>query len=165
VIALLKQARNDTANQDASEALRSLNRDQLLNVLAELLIDPDLEIRDNAVHALMKIDPYHGVDLIIPLLNDPLDSWRWYVCYALAYHGDERSIIPLTQVLLHDPDSDTRYMAASALENIGDERALPALRHAQQHDQGTDYEGRRIDTIAGEAIQAILNRSQQAPDQ
>jgi HEAT repeat protein len=155
---LLRKLLHGKTSEDALNELRSMNKEYLIDMLKDLLRDDDLYVRDGALRIMMDIDPTRGVDIIIPLLNDPMPEWRWYICGALADYGDARAVVPLTQVLLSDTDSDTRYMATLALEKIGNHLAIPALQHAQQFDQGTDYEGRRIDTLAAEAIQAILER-------
>lgn len=149
---------NKSLQQQILRLLNSYDRSLVFVFFDKLLRDPDLEVRDSAIKVLMAFDPKHGVDLLIPLLADPIESWRWYICGALADYGDQRAIEPLIQVLLNDPDDDTRYMAAVALENIGDSSAISALQHTEANDKGTDYEGRRISSQASKAITAIMNR-------
>jgi HEAT repeat protein len=152
-------------NINVDKNLRSIHAREpsySLQLFKELLQSENLLLRDIAIHVLLALEPHCGVDLLLPSLFDSEVSWRWYVCWALADYGDERAVIPLTEVLLKDSDSDTRFMAAAALEKIGDRRALPALYHAVQNDSGTDYEGREIRTMALSAIQMILSKQTQA---
>nr|WP_052295052.1 HEAT repeat domain-containing protein [Oscillochloris trichoides] len=138
--------------------LNSVDQDRVFNLFDSLLRDPDLEVRDCAIKMLMGFNPNRGVDLIIPLLTDTEEAWRWYICGALADYGDERAIEPLIQVLLNDPDDDTRYMAVVALGNIGDAQVIPVLQLVEEKDNGMDFEGRRISVRASKALSDIRAR-------
>lgn len=146
------------AIQSDIDSLRNMDRDKVLQQIRDMLLSDDLEFRDVAIKALFNIDPYNGVDIILYSLHDPLASWRWYICSALAYFGDVRAIPSLINVVMNDDDDETRYMAAFALEKIGDNSALSALQHVMQNDSGVDYENRKVAAMAEEAIQSIIQR-------
>jgi HEAT repeat protein len=165
VIDLLKQFGHPDDTHTAFEAIKSLDHEQVWKILGELVIDEDDHLGTAAIRSLVGIDAYQAVEVLLPHLTNSDSSIRWYICYVLEAFGDARSVEPLAHTALHDPDSDVRFTAVSALERTGDIRAIPALRHIQLHDRGTDYEGRRIDKMAVEAIEAITERAAQAPNQ
>jgi HEAT repeat protein len=138
--------------------LQSLDRQWVIGVLTTLLADPDPEMRCDAAEALVRIDPKCALDVILPLLNDPVSSVRWHICGLLHDFGDERASAHLVKVLLEDPEGDVRLLAAAALGNVGNHTVIPALRQAQQFDDGIDYEGRRVRDMAAEAIDSILGK-------
>jgi|GEM_PF-4780465 len=154
---LLYKTQQSQEAELALQSLRTLDREHLLQVFRAIFAN-DFQLRDLAIKAVFAIDPYRAIELLLPALHDADATWRWYVCSAFADYGDERVVLPLTEVLVSDPDADTRFMAAVALAKIGDTHALAVLRHAEQFDRGADYEGRRVATMAAEAIRAILTR-------
>lgn len=155
VLTLLGQYHNTSKHEQIVQQLQALPRQPLLLIMRELLTISDLERLDTIIKVLVEINPHQAVDLFIPLLHHEEASLRWYICGLLADYGDIRAVEPLVEVLLHDEEGDVRYMAVIALEKVGDGRALSALQYAQQADRGADYEGRRIDKAATEALQAI----------
>ena len=155
VLTLLEHCHDTSERGQIVRQLQALPRQPVLLVMSELLHISDLERLDTIIKVLVAVDPHQAVDLFIPLLHHEEPSLRWYICGLLADYGDTQAVEPLVEVLLHDEESDVRYMAVIALEKVGDGRALSALQQAQQSDQGADYEGRRIDKAASEAIQAI----------
>jgi HEAT repeat protein len=126
--------------------------------LGGLLKGRDPDLRCDAAEALLRIDANQTLELVLPLLTDPISSVRWNTCGLLHDFGDQRAIPLLVAVLRNDPEADVRGMAAYALSEIGDPSALEALRQAAQSDDGTDYEGRRVCDAATDAIANILAR-------
>jgi hypothetical protein len=146
------------ARDKAVLALKALDRGAAIREFGRLLNGQDLELRCDAAEALLRIDADQTIDLVLPLLTDPISTVRWSTCGLLHDFGDKRAIPLLVQVLLNDPEADVRLIAAYALGEIGDRSALPALRQASQLDDGTDYEGRRVRDMASEAIESLLAR-------
>ena len=148
------------AREKAVLTLKALDRGAVIRELGRLLNSRNLELRCDAAEALLRIDSNQTIDLVLPLLADPISTVRWSTCGLLHDFGDQRAIPFLVQVLVNDPEGDVRLMAARALSEIGDRGALPALRQASQLDAGTDYEGRRIRDAATQAIESILSREE-----
>ena len=158
VLTLLEHYHDTSKHEQIVRQLQALPRQSLLLIMRELSTTSDMERLDTIIKVLVAVDPHQAVDLFIPLLHHEEASLRWYVCGVLADYGDTRAVEPLVGVLLQDEEGDVRYMAVIALEKVGDGRALSALQYAQQTDRGADYEGRRIDKAATEAIQTIESR-------
>jgi HEAT repeat protein len=95
--------------------LRAAGLKRLLPALTDFLRDPDLETRYLACTAAMLTDEPQGVELVLPLLNDPEPTVRWHVCGLMHDLGDERAIGPLTDRMKNDPDPQVRGDAAYAL--------------------------------------------------
>lgn len=159
LIATLRLLRHPLHKAAAYQRLQEFERKLLFQVLHEYINGKSRELKGLSIRAIMSLDSIQGVDWIIPLLDDPAEPLRWFVCFVLKSFGDTRSVLPLTQVLLQDPDGNIRFMAAAALERTGDYRAIEALRYVAQYDQGTDHEGRRVATMAEQAVIAIQARS------
>lgn len=157
-VRLLLKKRHTNDWSSALQQLQAIDGPLLVDVLIETLGDPDGDIRIGAAEAILRINPESGTPLVLSLLKDPENHVRWYICGLLHDFGDTRAVEPLVKLMQTDPDSDVRYIACYALSEIGDMRALSALRWVQQNDRGTDYEGRRVSEMAGEAIQSILAR-------
>jgi HEAT repeat protein len=140
--------------------LHAFDSNRLTNILTSILLS-DNGMRYNAAEALLWLDPQRGIDIVLPLLDDPkADSdIRYHICGLLSMFGDERAVEPLVNRLQQDPDDNVRHIAAFALSKVGDTRALPALRKAQQDDDGTDFEGRPISEAVQKAIDNILARN------
>ena len=137
--------------------LRAFKTEPLFDILSALLL-PDSDKRYSAAEAVLRLDTERGIELVLPLLEDPDSGVRYEVCGLLSAFGDERAIEPLTRTMMQDADGTIRHVAAFALGKIGDARALPALKWTQEHDLGTDFEGRPISEMAAESIEAIRAR-------
>lgn len=139
-------------------ALKALDRESTIGVLASMLNSPDAELRCDAAEALLRIDSSQTIGLVLPLLTDPDKVVRWNTCGLMHDFGDKRALQMLAKVLLSDPEGDVRHIAAYALGEIGDISVLPALRRAVEVDDGTDYRGDPVRDVATEAIENILTR-------
>jgi hypothetical protein len=139
--------------------LRAFDTEHLTKVLTDIITSEN-EMKYQAANALMSINSRHGVDILLPLLDNPHTSseMRHEICGLMSMFGDERAFEPLTRRLLYDPEGNVRAIAAFALGEIGDENVLPNLRWAQEHDQGTDFEGTPIKLLVQEAIDELLQR-------
>jgi HEAT repeat protein len=146
------------ARERAVSALQALDRGAVVRELTKLLDSQNVELRCDAAEALLRIDSNQTIELVLPLVSDPVSTVRWNTCGLLHDFGDRRAVPSLIAVLLNDPEPDVRLVAAQALSEIGDRGALSALRQASQLDEGTDHEGRRVRDAATEAIERILAR-------
>jgi HEAT repeat protein len=142
----------------ALKTLSALDRQGTMNILVEFLHDKtDSSLRCDSAEAILLLDP-NTVELVTPLLTDPLPSVRWNICGLMHDLGDHRATDGLVRVLTEDESGDNRYIAAWALGAVGAPSALPALQHAAASDDGTDREGRPVRDAALEAIDLILSR-------
>jgi HEAT repeat protein len=151
--------------KDASKEKRFIAVRTLANVgdgravpgLIEALADPDREVRDTAVHALVKIGAA-AVPMLLKTLQEDEPPFRAKAAAVLGYIGDPRSRMPLMAALgdteptvranaaealaayrkdkrlveplvfvLKDPDVRVRFNAAGSLWKIGDPSATPGL--------------------------------------
>jgi HEAT repeat protein len=148
------------ARESAISALKEFPRQEVVDLLANVLTSDDSQLRCDGAEALIKVDPAYAVALVIPLLKDPDGDVRWHACGLLHDCGDRRASEPLVRVLMEDPEGDVRLAAAWALGTVGDASALPALAHAVESDNGMDYEGRSVREAAAAATTEILQREQ-----
>jgi beta-lactamase regulating signal transducer with metallopeptidase domain len=89
-----------------------------IEVLAELLRDPDPEIRTLAAIRLDSVVYPPAVSGWVALLVDEDGSLRERAAISLGAIGDPAAIDALTSVLLNDPNSDVRRQAARSLGRI-----------------------------------------------
>jgi hypothetical protein len=136
--------------------------------LAEMLRDPDADIRQHAAAALRAIRPKaakavpalaaalkekdvrHAIAAaLVAALKDPKDDVRHRAADALGKIGD--AAVPALAAALNDPDKDVRRHAADALGKIGD-AAVPALA-AALNDPDEDVRHRAAGAL--ESLQAF----------
>jgi len=89
--------------------------------LANLLNDPDAEVRLQAAKALYKIGPHaeSAVPALITSLQDSGFGGRWMVAQALGEIGPAaRPAIPALAEVLNDPNPDLRKYAGEALQRL-----------------------------------------------
>jgi HEAT repeat protein len=129
-------------------------KQEAISEIKEFLSNPDPERRCDAIELLLLIDPPKTLDLILPLLNDPIDFVRNCVCQELEFNEcyDKKVAEPLIDRLLNDTNNDVRYRAAVLLGKIGDDRAKPALIWVISNDKGVNYEGDPISARAAWAL-------------
>ena len=161
VTRLLKKMRayESEISETAYQRLTEIDREEVIEVLTQLLDSPNSNLRCQAAETLVKLSPERGPGIILPYIESADSTFRWVICGLLSSYGTKEAVVPLINVLQSDPEADIRMLAAFALGRISDKRAVPALQRAQQHDKGTDYEGRRVADVAADAIDAILARS------
>lgn len=137
--------------------LSGVTKQKAIDEILPFLSNSDPEKRCDAIELLLMIDHHNTLDLILVLLNDPVDYVRNCVCEELDFHSimDDKVIDPLTASLLNDPDPDVRYQAAVLLGKIGNSEVIPALEWAASNDQGVNYEGDSISSRARWAINEI----------
>jgi HEAT repeat protein len=141
----------------AVRTLANVGDDRAVPGLIEALADSDREIRDMAIHALVKIRAA-AVQPLLAALKEGDAALRPKAAAVLGYIGDPRSRMPLMAALgdpepavranaaealaayrkdkrlveplvfvLKDPDVRVRFNAAGSLWKIGDPSATPAL--------------------------------------
>jgi len=147
----------------AVNMLRNSSEKQSQTLIAEVspfLNHTDPEIRCDAIELLMLCNPVKTIDLILPLLSDPVDFVRNCVCRELEFNEfyDKKVIDPLMNCLRHDLSNDVRYRAAVLLGKIGDNKAIQALEWAMVFDEGENYEGDSISARAQWALEEIQKR-------
>jgi beta-lactamase regulating signal transducer with metallopeptidase domain len=108
------ESRTDTRRRHAVTGL-SAHSEIGAEVLAELLDDPDPEIRRLAAIRLDSIIFPPAVPRWVGLLVDEDDSLRERAAISLGAIGDPAAIDALTSVLLNDQNSDVRRQAARSL--------------------------------------------------
>jgi beta-lactamase regulating signal transducer with metallopeptidase domain len=86
-----------------------------IEVLADLLRDPDPQVRRLAAIRLDSVTFPPAVPGWVALLVDEDDSLRERAAISLGAIGDPAAIDSLTSVLLNDPNSDVRRQAARSL--------------------------------------------------
>jgi len=103
-----------------------------------------------AAHLLGDLQDPRGVDLLLPLLDDPdVDA---IVPWSLARIGDRRAIAPLIGRTASD-DPSARVLAIDALERMQAREALPRLRELLEDHRKSNF-GTRT-TVAEAARHAI----------
>lgn len=129
----------------------------LLTELEPILHHPDPEIRCDVIELLLLIRPSATIDLVLPMLADPIDFVRNCVCQELEFNEfySTKALEPLINSLLHDPFGDVRYRAALLLGEIGDDRPMQALEWTVANDKGENYEGDLIKARAEWALKEL----------
>ncbi len=138
--------------------MRAVGAAMLFPALAKMFADPDLEVRCRASLAALLIDETRGIDLVLPLLNDPDNVVRWHVCGLMHDFGNFRAVASLIERMRADPNPQVRGTAAWALGAIGDPAALPALKAIVELDHEEDVQGWRPSDYAKDAIDEILEK-------
>lgn len=147
----------EDAMKRAIEEMRAAGSERLFPVLVDLLRGADVEIRCKSCEAIYWIDRHRGLDLVLPLLNDPESVVRWNTCGCLHDFRDARAIEPLIDRLKHDPDPHVRGTAAYALGGIGSPEAIPALVETVRSDHEADQLGYTPSWCAAGALDEILD--------
>jgi hypothetical protein len=136
--------------------MKALGSKRLFPHLREILTDSDSQVRCLALLAICHIDPTAGIDLLLPMLDDPDVVVRWHVCGLLHDIRDRRAIEPLIRIMKSDPDPQVRNTAAYALGGIGDPVAIPALIQTLDNDHQVDELGYTASSCAATALDNII---------
>jgi pimeloyl-ACP methyl ester carboxylesterase len=105
-----------------TEGPMGLSRSGQSRALMERQIRQD---RYYAVHMLGKLRDSRGVDVLLPLLEDP--DVNYHAAWALGLIGDARAVAPLIR-MLDDSDAFLRISAIRALEALGATEAVLKLK-------------------------------------
>jgi len=139
----------------------NLTQEQKVERLIKQLQDQDVNVRMNAVRALMLIGTPAAIKaaegatpFLIQQLQNDQDKWvRMLAAMALSAVGEgTKDAVPALIQAVQDQDVSVRYYAAYALGKIGQDAkdAVPALIQALQNDH--NIRGRDSATIALEKI-------------
>jgi HEAT repeats len=116
------------------------------------------KLRSFAYRCILILNEEIKLNFLLSLLYHTDDVWRSVACEALIEIPNPTSVLALANKLVTDEHGGVRYAAAEALEEIGDETALPFLEYARDHDEGEDWATFKVNKMAAQAIQAILER-------
>ena len=136
--------------------MQSIRSQRLFPVLESLLADPDEEFRCLVAETAYRIDPQASIDLLLPLLHDPVWLVRVEACGLLHDIADQRAVDPLIERMKVDPEPMVRNTAAYALGGIRDPAAIPALIEALDNDHVPDELGHTTSGCAATALDSIL---------
>jgi HEAT repeat protein len=148
------------ARDRAVAEMRAVGAERLLPSLTALLREPAVEVRCSASEAILWLDQQQGMDLVLPLLDDPNATVRWNTCGLLHDFGDERAVTPLIKRMREDPAPDVRGTAAYALGGIGNTSAIPALQDTLQSDHQCDALGHSPSSAAAAALDEIFGTTE-----
>lgn len=140
--------------------MRNAGADRLFPHLLAMLSDIDPEVRCLACEAIVLVDGLRALESILPLLDDPDVTVRWFACGCLHDFADERAVTPLIRLLQTDSDAQVRGTAAYALGGIGSPAAIPALLTAMESDHEFDELGHSASSAAATALDDILDTSE-----
>ncbi len=125
------------------QALRVVNyagaREELREVLTELLADPDRRVRATTVKLLHHSRNLEGMRILVGALNDPDPRVRANAIEAFEDAGDPR-LAPALEPFLQDADNRIRANAAKALLALG----RPEARGVLEEMLADPDEGRRL---------------------
>ncbi len=138
--------------------LSSIPKDEAIELLEQLALEPDGTFRSRAIDGMAKISPERAEALALRFLNDP----EWFVrvdaVLTLCKLHSQTAAPLIAHLLASDPDEVVRSWAAFSLGSLGDAAVLPALETAAEQDKGTDHEGRPIRETAITSIKMIRSR-------
>jgi len=140
---------------------RAIGAGRLFPFLMPRLYEPDINIRCKASRAILGIAAKKGIELLLPLFNDPDKTMRWDICGLMHDFGDERAIEPLIDRMKNDPDPQIRGTAAYALGGIGNLQVIPALLDTLNNDHELDQLGYSPSFCAEGAIDDIHRKNKQ----
>jgi hypothetical protein len=152
--------RMDSA-EEKLKGMDAASSEKMINEISKTLVHSNAECRCVAVRLLLLIGKGIALELVLPLLNDPVDEVRFMVCADLLYTHSYSSRImePLINVLHNDKNSDVRAFAAILLGRIGDEKAIPALMWTKDNDFGLDFESVPVSIRAEQSLSEIRSQS------
>jgi hypothetical protein len=140
--------------------MRAAGVDNLLPLLVPMLTDLNVEARCTGCEAVLALDARRGLELVLPLLQDPDVAVRWYTCECLREFGDDRAVAPLLATLQTDEDAQVRGTAAGALGRLGGPAVIPALLAAMATDHELDIHGHSASHCAAMALDDILGTNE-----
>lgn len=147
---------NQNRRDETVAKMRKLGAERLFPYLRDILNDPDAEFRCLASLGIVYTDPKAGMDLLLPLLDDPDVVVRWHTCGLMHDIGDQRAVEPLIQRMKTDRDPQVRNTAAYALGGVGDPSAIPALIETLDNDHEFDELGHSASSCAATSLDDII---------
>lgn len=101
-----------------------------MNPICKILNSPSLEVRENALNALMQLNNNKCIPYVIPLLNDQSNIIKASAISLIGILGSKENEQIIAE-FLENSDSDLRCNAAGALCNIGTEAVLQKLKDSE----------------------------------
>jgi hypothetical protein len=125
--------------------------------LTAALKDEDNEVRQQALHTLMRMGAPVPADVIAGMLKDKSAEVRQQAIFALSRQRDPKNVSLLTEAL-KDSDAEVRQQAVFALGQLRDARAVdplitalkdadPEVRERAAHSLGMLRDSRAIDPL------------------
>jgi beta-lactamase regulating signal transducer with metallopeptidase domain len=144
--------------QPAQQSGRSANVDpKITAALTAALKDEDNEVRQQALHTLVRMGATLSSDVIAAMLKDKSSEVRQQAIFALGRQRDPKNVSLLADAL-KDSDTEVRQQAAFALGQMRDPRAVdpliaalkdadPEVRERAAHGLGMIRDARAIDAL------------------
>ena len=127
-LSLLAQDKNPDVRKHLAFALGQIRSKKGLAVAAELLKDPEIEVRRLAIEAIGRIGGIESTNLVLPFLRDETLRLREQAGLALALIKDKGTVEILNR--LSSGNDAAQWSYVYALYRLADDRSLPALHHA-----------------------------------
>jgi hypothetical protein len=144
--------------QPAQQPGRKVNADpKITAALTAALKDENNEVRQQALHTLMRMGAALPADVIAAMLKDKSSEVRQQAVFALGRQRDPKNVSLLSEAL-KDSDTEVRQQAAFALGQMRDARAVdpliaalkdadPEVRERAAHGLGMLRDARAIDAL------------------
>ena len=113
--------------QGVITALGLIGDSRALDLLLELLVHNDTQIRWCAVKALGRLNDARALSSLVAALTDKCRIMRLMAIDALADLRNRRAVEPLIQRLTEEDDEDLRFRIIVTLSESGDPRILTPL--------------------------------------
>ena len=154
------RSKGQEARDHALDEMRAIGADKLFPPLMSLINDPNVELdtRCQATRAVLGLDARKGIELLLPLFNDPDTTFRWDICGLMHEFGDRCVFESLIDRMKNDPDPQIRGTAAYALGGIGDLEVIPVLLDTFNNDHEFDQLGYSPSFCAEQAIDEIQRK-------
>jgi serine/threonine protein kinase len=156
---------NEAIRVDAVRTLKFSHDPRALAALVEALRDSSLQVKAEAVQAIVSLGE-QAAGPVIRLLNDAIDEGDHltarFAAKALGLIGD-RAISPVLVALLHSDDKFVACESALALGRLGETKAVPDLLTLLEEPNGNvrfataEALGQICDVSAYDALQNRLN--------
>lgn len=130
VMELLHRERSTEVRLAAVRTLGQLRDAAAIPTLKEALRD-QFTVRCRAVVALGEIGTPEVVEILLPLLRDPVAEIQYHAAIALGNIGDRRALRGLEELMSSD-DPIVLHGVGKALEILGDRRAKQVLERGRQ---------------------------------
>jgi beta-lactamase regulating signal transducer with metallopeptidase domain len=153
-------AREVTPEVDEQDAKTKADP-KVIAALTAALKDTDKDVRETALHALVRLRDPNVFEPLMQALKDGSPDMREQAAFGLGQMRDKRAVDPLIGAV-KDTDPDVREQAVFALGQIRDPRAvealIPALKdtHANVREQAAFALGQFRATGAVDALVAAL---------
>jgi HEAT repeat protein/beta-lactamase regulating signal transducer with metallopeptidase domain len=116
---------NSNSNEHGQQARKTADP-RTVAALTAALSDSDKEVREAAMHALVRMRDPSIFDPLVKALGDASADVREQAVFGLGQLRDRRAVAPLTAAL-KDQDASVREQAAFALGQLRDRGSVPAL--------------------------------------